>query len=727
MNIQEYEVVKNYSYNDYCKFLNNKYVDYSKDGLFKHHFYEYRKAGLSNPEVEGTAEEKTTIIFCDYLEHLLLHIMIGEQTDARKALGIGGAINYIIPQLNNYFYNNIKCYNNSYYNNLDIEVFNILIDRADHAINNINVALDHNKQLYLEVENKFNTIGKALIVLGTGLGKTSTSLEYLIANKCRALVVAPNNLIKTGWEEYSDWVDTISYQAFSNNFNEIDLSKYGLVIADEVHHAGAEVWGKPIQECLNKGIKVLGLTATPQRTDGNDIGITLFDDAVCEGYSVEEGIEKGLIHPFSYITALYDTDGIHDEYASCDNKELVGNLDLALNNCPSLKDIFIKNMPAGERKGIIFIQDIADEKYVKDIMTEIYPDIQYKSIHSRMDKSSVEANRTWFENTDSGYLLAVNMISEGAHYKGVNTLIMFRRTSSYLVFTQQLGRIITLVKDENPNAIVFDLVNNIDRIEYSNRRVDKNRFNISRIVTALKKTNAAKSKQIVVKDCSRDIVKAIRDIKAFSNQKWTEEEIQIITEFYAKFHADNNSGARINLKELEKLLPRKNRGNIINEAVFLGLSKKKRKWSEYEDSLIKTYYPIEGASIISKLPSRSKNQISQRAAYLGIKYSKSQWSDQEIKFLIANYGKISNQELADALNIPLSRVLSKAYSLKLKHYARAVRCIETNAVFNNTNEAAISYDLYVINKQAHNIIRDVCRGKRDSFAGYHWKYVEEEG
>lgn len=488
-----------------------------------------------------------------------MHILIGEQTDARKALGLGGAVTYIIPQLNKYFDRGEMVYSSNYYNNLDKDVFDILVERCNEAIAKTSIALDHNKSIYLQAEKYLEENGKALVVIGTGLGKTTTALEYLWTHKCRALVIGPNNIIKSGWEEYTDWCDTTTYQAFANNYSTIDYSQYGLVILDEAHHAGydedtgkgAAVWSKGIIYIIEKGVKVLGLTATPERSDKIDIGNTIFKGCVCEGFAVEDGIEKGIIHPFSYVTAYYDTNGIAEEYSDCENKELVGQLDLAINNTPTVKDIFRKHMPNNKRKGIVFIQEIADEQNVIDIMKDVYPNVEMRIIHSKMTDEEVETNRKWFEETDEGYLLAVNMISEGAHYRGVNTLIMFRRTNSYLVFTQQIGRIITLVKNENPNAIVFDLVNNIENIEYSNRKQDKKRIhNITNIIRQLEKTAAFKSNQIIVADETRNIVNCIRKIKEFEDNSWLEWEDDIIRKYYSTEGAEGCM-KRINQKRKE--------------------------------------------------------------------------------------------------------------------------------------------------------------------------------
>lgn len=775
MNKQEYEIVKNFSYEEYCDYLSKKYESADKTGLFKHHTFENVKANLSNPDIakDATEEERNTITYCSFDEHLFLHILIGEQTDARKALGLGGAVTYIIPQLNKYFDRGEMVYSSNYYSNLDKDIFDILVERCNEAIAKTSIALDHNKSIYLQAEKYLEENGKALVVIGTGLGKTTTALEYLWEHKCRALVIGPNNIIKSGWEEYADWCDTTTYQAFANNYSTIDYSQYGLVILDEAHHAGydedtgkgAAVWSKGIIYIIEKGVKVLGLTATPERSDKIDIGNTIFKGCVCEGFAVEDGIEKGIIHPFSYVTAYYDTNGIAEEYSDCENKELVGQLDLAINNTPTVKDIFRKHMPNNKRKGIVFIQEIADEQNVIDIMKDVYPNLEMRIIHSKMTDEEVKANRKWFEETDEGYLLAVNMISEGAHYRGVNTLIMFRRTNSYLVFTQQIGRIITLIRNENPNAIVFDLVNNIENIEYSNRKQDKKHIhNITNIIKQLEKTTAFKSGQIIIADETRNIVKCIRKIKEFNNQRWTEEEKYILINYYK-----NNNKIKINVKPLLCLLPRKSKTQIINEAVFLGLSKKKISWEEQDILTLKQFYCTEGADgIIKRLPWRTRESILQLAAKCGLKYNDpNKWTEHELNILRDNYSKekkniikllpgrtwSSIQSMASKLNLSYDnrgwteeqrRIIISEYSklggkkiiekypeifknkkagtlntfaksIGLKCSARKVVCIELGIVFDSTKNAA-----EYVNKSISAIT--IAIKENGKCGGYHWEY-----
>lgn len=128
MNLAEYEKVKNLTYLEYCDYLQNKYgiglSDYmtkswnknqkctrTKEGLIAHHKYEDHAIMLSTKEyaMQNPFEWQLAqnIVYCDYLEHLLLHILIceypAEDQNEFEAVGIGGVMNFIIPELNDFY------------------------------------------------------------------------------------------------------------------------------------------------------------------------------------------------------------------------------------------------------------------------------------------------------------------------------------------------------------------------------------------------------------------------------------------------------------------------------------------------------------------------------------------------------------------------------------------------------------------------------------------------
>lgn len=564
MNLEEYNKIKDYTYEKYCDYLKNKYgeVPYKygssknrKPGLFIHHIGEKEIPSLSSSEIKKNSDPKyqepDMLCYCDYLEHFLLHLMIGRIGKDYTILAMAGLETWIKPALINFFDKGFKNtrISEDYYNLIqnDKDVFELLLKEHDSLVRDQDLVFDHNAALYLQLEENMATKNKALVVLGTGLGKTTTGLQYLKNHNCRALVLGPNNLIKNGWNQHPEYCDTMTYQAFSNRYEEIDYSKYGCIILDEVHHAaydeelgkGAKVWGKAINYLVDHGIKILGLTATPDRTDGIMLGQTLFKDAVCKGLSIEEGIRDGILYPFSYITSIYDTSGITEELKDQgweDDEEYIklrGQLDLALNNLPTIPTTLLKYMPHNNRKGIIFVQDIEDMKEALDIFRQAFPNEEVRCLHSKQSTKEQNESRDWFKTTQKGYLMAVNMITEGAHYEGVNTLIMFRRTESYLLYSQQLGRIITLTLKKNPEAIVFDLVNNINSIKYNDRTSKRYKEPANKeLLKILREIKNSKSAQIVVANETQDIVERLEKLKQYTNDSWEEWEDDIIRQYY---------------------------------------------------------------------------------------------------------------------------------------------------------------------------------------------------
>lgn len=128
MNIKEYEKVKNLNYLEYCDYLQKKYgiglCDYmtkswnknqkctrTKEGLLAHHKYEDHAIMLSNKEYAMRNpyewQMAKNIVYCDYLEHLFLHILIcenpAEDKNEMEAVGIGGVINFLVPELNDFY------------------------------------------------------------------------------------------------------------------------------------------------------------------------------------------------------------------------------------------------------------------------------------------------------------------------------------------------------------------------------------------------------------------------------------------------------------------------------------------------------------------------------------------------------------------------------------------------------------------------------------------------
>ncbi len=129
MKLEEYEKVKDYKYFEYCGYLQSKYgigegyymtksgynnpkCKRTKDGLVTHHIYEMYSVMLSTPkyafECPYEWQKAENLAFCDYLEHLFLHVLICEEAplptkENPVLVGFGGVVNFLVPELNDFY------------------------------------------------------------------------------------------------------------------------------------------------------------------------------------------------------------------------------------------------------------------------------------------------------------------------------------------------------------------------------------------------------------------------------------------------------------------------------------------------------------------------------------------------------------------------------------------------------------------------------------------------
>ena len=98
-----------------CRSKNNS-ISRGKEGLFCHHIDEDKAIMLSNPDFAARNpfeyQKANRLVYCDILEHLILHIKIAEEPKSDAAnenelVGIGGAATFICRQIND-------CYSGKY-------------------------------------------------------------------------------------------------------------------------------------------------------------------------------------------------------------------------------------------------------------------------------------------------------------------------------------------------------------------------------------------------------------------------------------------------------------------------------------------------------------------------------------------------------------------------------------------------------------------------------------
>ena len=578
--------------------------------------------------------------------------------------------------------------------------------------------LDYQKNVYNEMCNVLANNNCCCVIMGTGVGKTYVAQEYLEEHNYKALVVSPRNFINDNWLRLcGNKVETITYQKLCRIYSTIDFTNYDVLILDEVHHVGAVKWGKPIKDLLSRNIiKIIGLTESSVRyTDGaRDVAQEYFNNNVAFGYDVSSAIEQGILNPVTYVGAIYNSDGLKKTLRGKIQSRLYAKLNLVLNQTPTVQEILKKNMPEGKRKGIIFASTIDDIKFAMDFMHSVYPSVDIRFVHSKQSNMFNDSTLEWFTKTDEGYICSVDMMSEGVHIKGINTLIMLRRTESPSIFNQQLGR--CLDANSKEPAVVFDLVNNKNTI-----RIIKNSLSIrTNSLFDSKVLNIRPSQQLIIKDYTKDIIDVLKEIKSSLDNLYTTEELEKLKSFYK----DNPSG--YGLKEwVKNNLPNHSYISVCSKSQGLGLRNGNLLWFSNDDvEFIKKYYSEKGSAWVAEKLNRTPNSIKAKASKLGLRYVHS-WTEDEINIVKKYYAVEGRKVLKRLPGVTETNLRSWVARNPITFSGRSVMCIETGVVYKSACFAQETLTGKPSKKQSK--ILKCCEGKLDTAFGYHWKYIDKKG
>lgn len=173
---------------------------------------------------------------------------------------------------------------------------------------NINLP-KYNQTVYAELLQAMVWNNKCALCAATGTGKSYIAAKFVqeAVIEQDTLILVPFRASAKIWNTLLPQATTMTYQGLL--YNRPELAKYKLIICDEMHHLGADEWGKVFNELMeNYHGKLLGLTATPIRfLDGNrNIAKEFFDGNDIQGVQLSEAIQKKILPTFEYVTALYD-------------------------------------------------------------------------------------------------------------------------------------------------------------------------------------------------------------------------------------------------------------------------------------------------------------------------------------------------------------------------------------------------------------------------------------
>lgn len=322
---------------------------------------------------------------------------------------------------------------------------------------------------------------RALLISATGTGKTYASAFALRENKPRRalFLVHREQIAKQAIESYKKiFGETKTFGLLSGNSKEFEadflfstmqmMSKedifkkfkedeFDIIVIDEAHRIGASSYQKIIQYFKPK--LLLGMTASPERTDGYDVYKEFNYNIACE-IRLKQALEENFLCPFHYfgITDIEFNGKTIDE-----NTELS---DFSKLTCDERVNYIIKQIEfyghsGTTTNGLIF----CSSKREALALSDKFNDRGYFTVvltgDDSQEKREEAINKLTSKNIEEkiDYIFTVDIFNEGVDIPEINQVIMLRPTESPIVFVQQLGRGLRKAVDKE-YVVILDFIGN---------------------------------------------------------------------------------------------------------------------------------------------------------------------------------------------------------------------------------------------------------------------------
>ncbi len=229
-------------------------------------------------------------------------------------------------------------------------------------------------------------------------------------------------------------IQSLSYA----NLDHLAQDHFDVVIIDEIHHGAAPSYARLLNWL--RPVELLGLTATPERSDGLPI-LQWFDDRIAAELRLWDAVDQQYLVPFAYygihdgldLTEVpwrrgrgYDADALSSVYTSSEAwarlvvQEVMAYADVNTMRC------------------LGFCVDVKHARFMAQHFTA--HGISAVAIDGTTARSERTAALQDLAEGKVRVVFSVDLFNEGIDVPAVDTVLMLRPTESPTLFLQQLGR-----------------------------------------------------------------------------------------------------------------------------------------------------------------------------------------------------------------------------------------------------------------------------------------------
>lgn len=398
---------------------------------------------------------------------------------------------------------------------------------------------EHQNQAIRALDKKNLSPFKGLLVLPTGGGKTLTAVHWLLKNfidkKQKVLWIAHRH------ELLNQALDTVKNSAYNSLIKDIKEFRYRIIsghpkhdipvnikstddiiiaskdslnsgltyllenwvkhsesillVIDEAHHASAKTYRKLIESIeanflarkKSNGFKMLGLTATPFRTEQGEAGLLkkVFPDDIIFAEHLRTLINRGILAE-PIFESLETQLNFYHELSDKDIKSIEGfdkipkdvAEKIAMSNIRNkqIVDHYIKNRER-YKPLLLFAIDVDHAIALNALFKNrgvksdfVVSSIQNIGTGAKISPQENSNKINQFKNGDLEVLINVEMLTEGTDLPNIQTVFLTRPTTSTILMTQMIGRALRGTKaGGTENAYVVTFIDDWeDRINWVN-------------------------------------------------------------------------------------------------------------------------------------------------------------------------------------------------------------------------------------------------------------------
>lgn len=325
----------------------------------------------------------------------------------------------------------------------------------------------------------------ALLYHATGVGKTITAATdakavggrtLFLVNALKLASQAKETFAKVWPEatlgEYTgsqkDMTQTVIFatvQSISKDLEKFSPTDFDYLIVDECHHAAANTYQKIFTYFHPKFI--LGLTATPERSDGEDM-LELFQN-VAHKMDLKTAVERGVLVPIRCIRVKTNIDltDVRINGIKYNSQDLESKLFIPERN-QLIVDTYLKYVNG--KKTVIFCASVDHAAEIAKLLRD--NGVKAEAVSGRDRVEVREKILKDYETGSTNVLCACDLLNEGWDSPHTTVLFMARPTVSKTIYLQQLGRGTRRCPGKE-DLLVVDFVDNANmfNMPYSLHRV----------------------------------------------------------------------------------------------------------------------------------------------------------------------------------------------------------------------------------------------------------------